>query len=336
MKTLILKPNKLKIAVDLLSKGEIVAIPTETVYGLAADATNSRAVEKIFVAKGRPQDNPIIVHISKISDWPIISNPIPKEAYILAEKFWPGPLTIILNKTKFIPDIVTAGSDRVAVRMPNHELTLKIISDLGKPIAAPSANTSGRPSPTCAEHVINDLNGKISAILDGGECSVGLESSVIDISGDRITLLRPGFITADEINKVINSSVEIDKSVKYSAQDNEVVKSPGTKYKHYAPDTKLVLVEADKENFARFVNSKTGCGALCFDDDVNLIKIFKITYGNYNDPKEQFRKLFSALRKIDSLNLDTFYVHAPKRDGLSLAVFNRLLRACDFVSICVK
>ncbi|MDR1240995.1 MAG: threonylcarbamoyl-AMP synthase [Oscillospiraceae bacterium] len=333
MKTLILKQNEVKIAVDLLARGEIVAVPTETVYGLAADATNRLAVEKIFLAKGRPQDNPLIVHIAKISDWSILSKSISKEAYILARKFWPGPLTIILNKTGFIPSIVTAGSNRVAVRMPNHKLALEIISKLGKPIAAPSANISGRPSPTCAEHVINDLEGKISAILDGGNCHVGIESSVIDMSREKIKLLRPGFITAEEISEIVNKPVEIDKSINFSLKENETVESPGTKYKHYAPNTKLILVSANKENFAEFVNLKQECGALCFDDDANLIKIPKITYGNSNDPKEQFYKLFDALRKIDDLNLNIFYVHSPKNHGLFLAVFNRLLRACNFMVI---
>ncbi|MDR1364488.1 MAG: threonylcarbamoyl-AMP synthase [Oscillospiraceae bacterium] len=333
MNTLILNSDKkgLEKSVELLSQGQLVAIPTETVYGLAADATNKHAVTKIFEAKGRPQDNPLIVHIADINDWPILVDSIPKKAQILANKFWPGPLTIILKKSNFIPNIVTANLDRIAVRMPDSNLVRDIIRKLKKPLAAPSANTSGKPSPTCMAHVLEDLDTKISAVIDGGECSVGLESTVIDINQEKIRFLRPGIITEKEISEIIGEKIEIDSSI-YTKTDNNTmpIYSPGMKYKHYAPKTKIILIECNSKNFVKFVNSKSDCAALCFDEEIEFIDIPVIPYGKENSPNEQAKKIFNYLRKLDNFNLKLAYVHAPKRIGKSLAVFNRLIRASGF------
>jgi L-threonylcarbamoyladenylate synthase len=327
MKTLVFNSNEIEKAVSFLRRGEIIAIPTETVYGLAADASDAHAAAKIFKAKNRPADNPLIVHVESIEKWPPLVESIPEKAWILAEKFWPGPLTIILKKTEKIPKIVTAQLDYVAVRIPGSDLTRKIISAFGRPIAAPSANLAGKPSPTCIEHVLNDLNGKISAVIDGGCCTVGVESTVVDMSGKRARLLRPGIITPEEISETIKEEIlteDLNRAV-----PGKAVRSPGMKYKHYAPETKMILINLNKEKFAEFVNSKYNCGALCFDEDKKFIKIPVITYGRENCPEEQLRNLFSALRKIDSLGVETVYVRQPPETGMNLAIFNRLSRAAE-------
>ena len=330
MKTLLL--NSIKKAADLILKGEVVAIPTETVYGLAADALNKDAVKKIFKAKGRPNDNPLIVHIADFEEIYNFTENLPKEAEILAKKFWPGPLTIITKKNNIIPDIVTAGLDSVAIRMPDLNITRDLIKLSGRALAAPSANLSGRPSPTSYEHVLCDLDGKIPAILMGPDCSVGVESTVIDLTSDPVCLLRPGKITAEEISGIINKEIIIDKSVNHLISDLKDVKSPGVKYKHYSPETRVILVETDENKFAEFVNSKPECVAMGFDEDSRLIKNANfISYGSKNSQTQQLSKLFDSLRKIDSYNAKIAYVHIPaNKKNLNLAVFNRLLRAAAF------
>ncbi|MCL2311878.1 MAG: L-threonylcarbamoyladenylate synthase [Firmicutes bacterium] len=329
MDTLILNENQIDETVDLLKKGEIVAIPTETVYGIAADAFNITAVEKIFKAKGRPNDNPLIVHIANMEDLFSLVTHVPKKAKILAEKFWPGPLTMIFHKNKLIPYIVTAGLDYVAIRLPYCDVARKIISKLGRPLAAPSANLSGKPSPTNYKHVLNDLNGKISAILKGDKCSIGIESTVIDLTSDNVILLRPGKITPNDISKAINEDVIIDEHVNHMVSTDGKVCSPGIKYKHYSPNTKLVLVRSSQKDFIRFVNSKTNCVVVCFEEDLEFIQLPAISYGKKFSFDDQSRRLFSVLREIDLYNAKLAYIRIAEKD-INLAIFNRLLRAAEF------
>ncbi len=328
MKTLLI--DSVSEAAEILNRGELVGIPTETVYGLASDALNPDAVSKIFKVKGRPADNPLIVHISEVSSLYEIVESVPYKAEVLIKKFWPGPLTMIFKKKKIIPNIVTAGLDYVAVRMPSLLITRDLISKLGKPIAAPSANLSGRPSPTSYKHVVDDLNGKIAAILKGDDCSVGVESTVVDVSSSQIRLLRPGKISPKDISDALDEEIIIDKSVDHSLSDLSEIRSPGVKYKHYSPNTKVVLVRGTSQQFAQFVNSKYNSVAVCFDEDISLIKIPSISYGSKFSDDDQLKFLFDSLRKIDSFKADVSFVHLSSETKQNLAVLNRLLRASGF------
>lgn len=326
--------TKLVYSIDEASKilegGDIVAIPTETVYGLAADALNSEAVKKIFQVKGRPADNPLIVHISEFEDLGNFVLEVPKKAELLCDKFWPGPLTMIFKKKDIIPNIVTANLGCVAIRMPSLEITRQLISKLGRPLAAPSANISGRPSPTSYTHVLNDLDGKISAILMGEDCSVGVESTVIDVTSTPIRLLRPGKISPEEISDSICEKIIVDDSVNHSVSDLKEVRSPGVKYKHYSPKTKVVLVKGTSQQFAQFVNSQYNCVSVCFEEDTPLIYGNKLSYGSVFSEGDQLKFLFDRLRKVDSFNLDVAYVHLSSEVKQNLAVLNRLFRASGF------
>lgn len=326
--------TKLIYSVDEASKilegGDVVAIPTETVYGLAADALNSEAVKKIFQVKERPADNPLIVHISEFEDLGKFVLEVPKKAELLCDKFWPGPLTMIFKKKDIIPNIVTANLGCVAIRMPSLEITRQLISKLGRPLAAPSANISGRPSPTSYAHVLNDLDGKISAILVGEDCSVGVESTVIDVTSNPIRLLRPGKISPEEISDSICEKVIVDDSVNHSVSDLKEVRSPGVKYKHYSPKTKVVLVKGTSQQFAQFVNSQYNCVSVCFEEDISLIYGNKLSYGSVFSESDQLKFLFDRLRKVDSFNLDVAYVHLSSEVKQNLAVLNRLFRASGF------
>lgn len=328
MKTLL--TDSIDLASDLLKSGEIVAIPTETVYGLASNALDPYAVKKIFDTKGRPSDNPLIVHLSNFEDIYKFVLKVPNDAKILSKHFCPGPLTMIFKKNNLIPSIVSGGLDSVAIRIPSLDISRKLIDKCGFPLAAPSANLSGHPSPTSYSHVLNDLDGKIPAILKGPNCSIGVESTVIDLTSDPICLLRPGKITAEEISEVINKQVIIDKSVNNLISNLKEIKSPGVKYKHYAPNTKVILVESNKEKFCNFVNSQDNCVALGFDEDRNFIRKNFISYGNSDSQDDQLRFLFDSLRKVDNYNSDVVYVHLADRKSLNLAVLNRLLRASGF------
>ena len=327
-------PMGLKEVAEILQKGGTVGIPTETVYGLAANAYDPDAVARIFAAKGRPQDNPLIVHIADINDLPKIAAEIPETAKKLAAAFWPGPLTMVLKRTERIPPIISAGLDTVAVRMPSNEVARAIINCSGLPLAAPSANLSGRPSPTTAKHVVDDLDGKIDAIVMSKDCSVGVESTVISLVDGKKRLLRPGGITHEQLESVIGK-VEIDPSVLSSELVAEV-SSPGMKYKHYSPKTKIVIIEADSQMFCDYVNrSVENCAAMCFSEDKSKISKPTIVYGNEADDMSQARELFDALRLTDSLNVDVVYAHSPKKTGVGLAVYNRMLRAAAFEVICL-
>ena len=327
MKTLILKSNETEKAAEILNSGGVVAIPTETVYGLAASIFNEKAAAKIFKAKGRPADNPLIVHISDLSQLSSVVSEFPGMACKLAEKFWPGPLTMILPKEKNISDFITAGLDSVAVRFPAHKIALEIISKTG-PLAAPSANTSGRPSPTSMTHVLGDLGGKIEAVIDGGECEIGLESTVLSLLGDIPEILRPGAVTAEDLEKILGS-VKVNKSIQSQAKTNEKVISPGMKYKHYSPRAKVIIVSGD---YINFVNSKAneGSAALCFDEDVAFLKTPFVSLGTKNNQNQQAKKLFSALRACDEMGAKVVYARMLDESGIGFAALNRLLRAADF------
>lgn len=335
MKTKILTTNEkdIELAGEILRNGGLVAFPTETVYGLGADALNEEAVRSIYVAKGRPSDNPLIVHVAEIQDIKPLVERIPPNAQALIDAFFPAPLTIILKKSKLIGNVVSGGLQTVAVRMPQNEIAQKVIKASGCPIAAPSANTSGLPSPTKAKYVINDMQGKIDAIIDGGDCEFGVESTVITFESNIPTILRPGAITKEMIEKVIGE-VAVAPAVFEGLEINEEAASPGMKYKHYAPKARVIIVNADKEKYEEFVNSKKNAFALCFDDD--NITVPKVTYGKENDDSSQARELFDALRKLDELGAKKVYARIPSKTGVGMAVYNRLIRAAAFNIIDLK
>ena len=321
--------KSVKTAAEILKAGGTVAIPTETVYGLAASALDENAVKKIFEAKGRPQDNPLIVHIADISELGGVAREIPEAAYTAAERFWPGPLTMILRRGGKIPACVSAGLDTVAVRMPSDSTARDIIRESGLPLAAPSANTSGRPSPTSANYVLDDLDGKIDAVVMGGECSVGVESTVITLCTDPPRILRPGAVTPEQL-KTVFPDIKVDKAVLSEPPKGEKVASPGMKYKHYAPKIETYLVEGTTEKFTEFVNSKQNAAAICFSEDSGRIKVKKLCYGTAEDESTLAHEVFSALREADGLGVSEIYVHAPSKTGVGLAVYNRLIRAAAF------
>lgn len=317
-------------AYELLKKGEIVAIPTETVYGLAANGLNVSAVRKIFNAKGRPQDNPLILHISSLEMLKDIALYIPPISLQLADNFWPGPLTMIFPKKEAIPSETCGGLDTVAVRMPNNSFTLSLIEKCGFPLAAPSANTSGLPSPTSAKHVYDDMKGKIPLIIDGGECRFGVESTVITFENEeRVRILRPGGVTAEMLQEY--ADVVIDDGVLMKIEADKKVLSPGMKYKHYSPKAEVFILNGSTEKIESFLS--------CRD---NSLKIAYLGYGNeklssdiisvhYGEtPEKQAEHLFSGLRMCDELECDEVYVRMPDRKGMGLAVYNRLLRSAGF------
>ncbi len=314
-------------AAELLEHGELVAIPTETVYGLAADALNENAVKKIVLAKGRPQDNPLIVHISSMKMLSPLVREIPDTAKVLAERFWGGPLTMIFPKSDKIPSVTSGGLDTVAVRMPASEAAREIIRKCGFPLAVPSANLSGKPSPTTARHVFEDMNGRIPLIIDGGECAVGVESTVICFKGDKIHILRPGGITAEMLSQFCE--VEVDKAVTAQPEKDERVLSPGMKYKHYSPKADVYVVNAHGKAFeeyctkrSRYENKLIALGAGVSEHGVFL------DYGS--TPEIQAQRLFALLRRVDDLGAKTVLVEMPEQSGMGLAVYNRLLRAAGF------
>ncbi|MCH5352315.1 MAG: threonylcarbamoyl-AMP synthase [Acutalibacter sp.] len=328
--------NDIERAGEILRHGGLVAIPTETVYGLAANALDSTAVKKIFAAKGRPADNPLIVHVAEFSQIVPLVQEVPEAAKKLAEAFWPGPLTIILPKSELIPPETSGGLFTVAVRCPAHPVARAVIQAAGVPLAAPSANPSGRPSPTAFAHVKQDLTGKVDALLDGGDCRVGVESTVITLAAGKPRILRPGGVTPEELRTVLGE-VEIDSAVLKSLEQGRVASSPGMKYKHYAPKADLTLVDASPEEYSNYVNQKCGsesglksCYALCFEEDTPLLTIPYLSFGSRYDSAEQAQRLFSSLYRLDALGVKKIYAHMPRKQGVGLAVYNRLIRAAGF------
>lgn len=326
----------IKKAAGIIKHGGVVGMPTETVYGLAADAADSKAVEKIFVAKGRPQDNPLIVHIADISDFERYGCEIPDTAYILAESFWPGPLTMVVKKRDIIPDTTSGGLDTVGIRFPVHPAAQKLIRESGTALAAPSANLSGSPSPTTAQDVMKDMSGRVPAVIDGGSCPVGVESTVVCFENDNVKILRPGFVSGEDIGGVIGSKglkVLYAHGITEEIAAGEKVLSPGMKYKHYSPKANVTLIRGGIEGFTEYVGRHDGSGtySMIFDRDADGFPYRYIPYGDTSE--EQARALFRALRHADELGAKQVYVRCPDISGVGLAVYNRLLRAAAFEEV---
>lgn len=319
-------------ASSILKNGGLVGLPTETVYGLAADALNPLAVNNIFKAKGRPNDNPLIVHIANFESlFPLVLE-VPEKAKILSNLFWPGPLTMIFKKSNLVPMVTSGNLDTVAIRMPDHPVAKAVIETSKLCLAAPSANISGSPSPTSAKHVLNDLNGKIDAVIDGGNSSIGLESTVITFENDYIKLLRPGFITVEQLEHAVGK-VLVDDAVLNGLKDNSTVSSPGMKYKHYAPKANVIIVKANSSSFINFINNHNNHStlALCYEEDKPYLNTKTLVMGKKDDYQSQARLLFSLLRDIDiDEDIKTVYARCPKPVGLGLALYNRLIRASGF------
>lgn len=328
-KLLCTSDSEIEEAGRIIKGGGLVAFPTETVYGLGASAYDVDAAKKIYEAKGRPSDNPLIVHIYDKSQIHDIAQYVPEAAKTAIDAFMPGPLTIILKKQPKIPNEVTAGLDTVAIRCPGNETARKLIKSSGVPIAAPSANLSGKPSPTKAKHVIADMSGRIDAIIDGGDCVVGVESTIVDFTAESPVILRPGGVTYDDF-KSIGIAVEIDKNILQSISADEVPKCPGTKYKHYSPDAQVVVVEGEADSVHKKIkellakNSGKIAGVLTMDD-ADYDNAVILSAGATN--KEYAKNLFWALREFDELGVEIIFAEFCEKDGFGLAVKNRLYKA---------
>ena len=327
--------DQISAAADILRQGGLVAIPTETVYGLGANALDETAVHKIFEAKGRPQDNPLIIHVPGPQWLPRYCEDVPPLAYTLARKFWPGPLTMILKRKKVVPDATTAGLDTVGVRCPDHQVTLAIIREAGVPIAAPSANTSGRPSCTCAADCLEDMEGKIDAVVDGGPCQVGVESTIVDLTCDPPRLLRPGGMPLEALEEVVGP-LTVDKAVTEPLKDGEQPKAPGMKYRHYAPKAPVTVVTGPAEASARTIEqlAKPGDGVICFDEFADRFDRQTVEcLGPSRDKRIQAQRVFDALRAFDSKDVQQIYAQCPDSQGLGLAIGNRLKKAAGFKTV---
>lgn len=325
-------PNAVRDAAAILRRGGLLGIPTETVYGLGADALNEDAVSRIFLAKGRPQDNPLIIHVPDASWLESYCRDVPPAAYRLAERFWPGPLTMILPRRDIVPLQTTGGLETVGVRCPNHPVTLAIIEAAGVPIAAPSGNTSGRPSPTTAAHMIEDMDGKIDGIVDGGPCTVGVESTIIDLTVTPPRLLRPGGLPLESLRQVLGE-VAVDKAVTGLLAAGERPRAPGMKYRHYAPHAPVTVVTGEPERSARRIQGLLSdtAGVICFDEYAPLFPghiIHKL--GPAADKSAQARHVFDALRTFDGTAVTEIFAQCPDDGGLGLAVANRLKKAAGF------
>lgn len=333
METLLLSPSvdDVALAGKLLQEGKLVGIPTETVYGLAANALDGAAVASIFEAKGRPQDNPLIVHISRLEQLDRLVSHIPDAAVALAAEFWPGPLTMVMPKSDLIPDEVSCGLDTVAVRMPSHPVAREVIDAAGCPLAAPSANLSGRPSTTTAAHVMDDMGGRIAAVVDGGQCTYGVESTVISLCGERPALLRPGAVTPEMLEAVVGP-IDIDHAVLHTLEEHQKAASPGMKYKHYAPDAQLTIIRSTFEQFAEWcdLHNDGDTYALCFDGEAARLSVPAVEYGACDNLLSQAHGLFDALRELDARGAKVAYARACDPVGVGLAVYNRLLRSAAF------
>ncbi len=319
-------------AARLLRAGEVVAIPTETVYGLAANALDGQAVKKIFAAKGRPQDNPLISHVASMEMLADVWAEVTPQAQALAQAFWPGPLTIILPRAARVADEVCAGLPTASVRWPSHPAAQRIIRAAGVPLAAPSANLSGSPSPTTARDVLADMDGRIPLVIDGGACGVGVESTVVTLAGDAPELLRPGYITKEQLEQVLCCEVRLSDAVLHQLKEGERAASPGMKYKHYAPKAQVVIVKGALSEYTAYVNAHLADGvfALCFEGEEAGLRCPCVTFGRAQDEASQARALFSALRELDARGAKAAYARCPRESGVALAVYNRLLRAAAF------
>ena len=327
-------PADIEAVAAVLRDGGIAALPTETVYGLAGNALDADVVGAIYAAKGRPSDNPLIVHVASVDDLPRVVRSVPDQARALAAAFWPGPLTIVLPRRDVIPDRVTAGRDSVAVRVPAHEAFRAVLRAAGVPLAAPSANRAGSPSPTTAQHVLHDLDGRIPAVLDGGPCEVGVESTVVDLTRTPPRLLRPGGVSLEQLRAVLGD-VQVDPAVVGEMAADQAPGAPGMKYRHYAPAAPVVVVDGDAAQAAAYVRAQglDHAAVLCFDEEASAFAGAGevVTYGSADDPEALARGIFDALRTLDRPGVESIFARCPTRDdGLYRAVRNRLLKAAAF------
>lgn len=324
----------IKEAAAILAQGGLVAFPTETVYGLGANALNSEAVSKVYEAKGRPSDNPMIVHIAEGSQMQRLTDKITEDMQKLMDEFWPGPLTMVVNAKPEVPRVTTGGLDTVAVRMPDNQVTLDLILKLGEPLAGPSANLSGRPSPTTASHVDDDLHGRIDAIIQGEPCKVGIESTVVDMTGEKPMILRPGIITRERLSEVLGKEVGIDPAIlqRPNIRDNGGLletdeefkpKSPGMKYKHYAPKAEMIIFEGDPEK-VRLAMAEEKLHRVEYGQTVGVI-----LYEN-ETPEEAAHQFFAQLRAFDKKGVDVILAAALKQDGVGFAVMNRMFKSAGY------
>lgn len=341
MNTRVVKVNKIQQnsaaiyeAGDIIKNGGLVAFPTETVYGLGGDAFNPESSKKIYAAKGRPSDNPLIVHIANISDLDAIAVNVPGVAYELAGRFWPGPMTMILKKNPKLPDETTGGLDTVAVRMPVNEVALDLINASGGFIAAPSANRSGKPSPTSAQYVIEDMYGFVDMIIDGGDCDIGLESTIVDLTCDPAMILRPGYITCEELQETI-PDITVDKTL-IDPASGVAPKAPGMKYRHYAPKADMMLVTGPVEKVIQYINQKTDentaqgkkTGVIATDETLYSYRAPLVkSPGARTDEKKIAKNLFRILREFDDEGADVIYAESFEEKGVSLATMNRMIKA---------
>ncbi len=336
MKTRVFHPengeNEIKEAADILRSGGLLGIPTETVYGLGANALDEDAVLHIFQAKGRPQDNPLILHVPDVTWLERYCAQVPDTAYRLAEAFWPGPLTMILPRKPIVPLRTTGGLDTVGIRCPDHPVTRAIIQAAGVPVAAPSGNTSGRPSPTNAADMLEDMDGKIDGIVDGGACRVGVESTIIDLTVTPPRLLRPGGLPLEDLRRILGE-VAVDKAVTQKVTGSEPPRAPGMKYRHYAPHAPVTVVTGDPDRSAAYIRSvlQAGEGVICFEEYTGLFPGCEVqSLGASADPAQQAHRVFDALRRFDSTLVTAIYAQCPDDTGLGLAVGNRLKKAAGF------
>ncbi len=327
-----LSTKDIQQAARIVASGGLLGIPTETFYGLGANGLDEAAVHAIFEAKGRPQDNPLILHIPS-ADWlERYCGEIPETAWALARRFWPGPLTMILKRKPIVPDAVTAGLDTVGMRCPDCAVTRQVIAAAGVPVAAPSGNASGRPSPTTAAAMLEDMDGKIDAILDDGACAVGVESTIIDLTVDPPRLLRPGGVTLEELEEALGE-VAVDEAVRRLMAPGEQPKAPGMKYRHYAPKAPVTVVKGDADMTAGYIVARMGdkSGVICFDEFKGYFRGHPVeTIGPRADQAEQARRIFEALRAFDRLEVTDIWAQSPEDIGLGLAVTNRLNKAAGF------
>lgn len=330
MKTIILDENKIDLGGKIIRDGGLVAFPTETVYGLGANGLNPKAVEKIFIAKARPIDNPLILHISSIEAVNSLAKNISKNAKLLMESFWPGPLTLILEKSELVPDIITGGLNTVAIRVPNNPIALKLIKASGFPLAAPSANISGRPSPTNFQHVYKDMYGKIDAIIDGGKTNIGIESTVLDMTSQIPTILRPGNITLEILKKYLPNVIE-DPGL-----NNNKPKSPGQKYKHYAPKGELFIfngqidriIERIRQEGNFLLDKGINFGIIATEESKDYYKFPNIlVVGSRKDKTSIAHNLFNVLREFDDLEVDIILGEGISEEEIGSAIMDRLVKA---------
>ncbi len=332
IKTQLLTEKDIEAAAAILRAGGLVGIPTETVYGLGANGLDPAAVRRIFEAKGRPQDNPLILHIPDPSWLERYCRDVPAAARRLAEQFWPGPLTMILPRRALVPDEVTCGLETVGVRCPDHPVTLAIIRAAGVPVAAPSGNRSGRPSPTCARHMLEDMEGRIQAVVDGGPCGVGVESTIVDLTLPVPRLLRPGGLPLEALEAVLGH-VDVDRAVTAPLSPGEKPRAPGMKYRHYAPRAPVTVVTGDGAATAAYIRRQAGAntGVICFGEYRDRFPGCTVrSIGPAGDRGEQARRVFDALRSFDGTSVTAIFAQCPGEEGLGLAVANRLKKAAGF------